>query len=62
MPPPAGLSSVPTAKVVGREQLRTGPGPSNVTPRVMEAMTLPILGELDPEFLQVTPYTTRKQT
>jgi alanine-glyoxylate transaminase/serine-glyoxylate transaminase/serine-pyruvate transaminase len=30
-----------------------GPGPSNVHPRVFQAMTSPILGYLDPEFLVV---------
>jgi len=30
-----------------------GPGPSMVSPRVLHAMTTPLLGHLDPEFLQV---------
>ena len=30
-----------------------GPGPSSVHPRVLQAMTLPILGHLDAEFFQV---------
>ena len=30
-----------------------GPGPSSVHPRVLQAMTLPIVGHLDPEFFQV---------
>ena len=30
-----------------------GPGPSNVHPRVLEAMAQPLLGHLDPEFLQL---------
>ena len=30
-----------------------GPGPSSVHPRVLQAMTLPILGHLDSEFFQV---------
>ena len=30
-----------------------GPGPSNVHPRVFQAMTSPILGYLDPDFLAV---------
>ena len=30
-----------------------GPGPSNVHPRVFQAMTSPILGYLDPEFLEI---------
>ena len=30
-----------------------GPGPSDVHPRVLQAMTAPILGHLDPDFLRV---------
>ena len=30
-----------------------GPGPSSVHPRVLQAMTLPLLGHLDPMFFQV---------
>jgi len=30
-----------------------GPGPSSVHPRVLHAMTLPVVGHLDPEFFQV---------
>lgn len=30
-----------------------GPGPSNVHPRVLHAMGLPVLGHLDPEFLGI---------
>lgn len=30
-----------------------GPGPSNVHPRVLQAMTAPILGHLDPQFFEV---------
>ncbi|MCH7606021.1 MAG: alanine--glyoxylate aminotransferase family protein [Chloroflexi bacterium] len=30
-----------------------GPGPSSVHPRVLQAMTLPVLGHLDPEFFRV---------
>jgi alanine-glyoxylate transaminase / serine-glyoxylate transaminase / serine-pyruvate transaminase len=30
-----------------------GPGPSTAAPRVLRAMTTPLLGHLDPEFLQV---------
>lgn len=31
-----------------------GPGPSNVSPRVLKAMSTPLVGHLDPEFLQIT--------
>lgn len=34
-------------------RLLLGPGPSTVHPRVLQAMTTPILGHLDPDFFQV---------
>ena len=34
-----------------------GPGPSNLHPRVAQAMTCPILGYLDPEFLAIMDQT-----
>lgn len=34
-----------------RERLLLGPGPSNAHPSVLEAMSRPLLGHLDPEFL-----------
>jgi alanine-glyoxylate transaminase/serine-glyoxylate transaminase/serine-pyruvate transaminase len=33
-----------------------GPGPSNVHPRVLQAMLTPMLGHLDPDFWQVTDH------
>ena len=33
------------------ERILMGPGPSNVHPRVLQAMAAPVLGHLDPEFL-----------
>jgi alanine-glyoxylate transaminase/serine-glyoxylate transaminase/serine-pyruvate transaminase len=48
-----------TDKDVSFDQLRhqprvlLGPGPSNLHPRVAQAMTSPILGYLDPDFLRV---------
>jgi alanine-glyoxylate transaminase/serine-glyoxylate transaminase/serine-pyruvate transaminase len=30
-----------------------GPGPSNADPRVLKAMTMPLLGYLDPDFLEI---------
>jgi alanine-glyoxylate transaminase/serine-glyoxylate transaminase/serine-pyruvate transaminase len=35
-----------------------GPGPSNVHPRVLQAMTQPVLGHLDPYFIKVMDDTT----
>ena len=37
----------------GRSRLLLGSGPSNVHPRVLEAMAEPLLGHLDPEFLEL---------
>jgi alanine-glyoxylate transaminase/serine-glyoxylate transaminase/serine-pyruvate transaminase len=36
-----------------RPRLLMGPGPSDVNPRVLEAMARPTLGHLDPQFLEV---------
>lgn len=36
------------------EKLMMGPGPSNYTQRVRDAMSKPILGHLHPETLQVS--------
>ena len=33
------------------ERLLLGPGPSNAHPSVLEAMSLPLIGHLDPEFI-----------
>ena len=30
-----------------------GPGPSDVDPRVLRAMATPLIGHLDPEFLEI---------
>ena len=30
-----------------------GPGPSPVNPRVLQALSLPVIGHLDPEFLEI---------
>ena len=35
------------------QRILMGPGPSSVNPRVLQAMTLPILGHLDPRFFRV---------
>ena len=35
------------------QRILMGPGPSSVHPRVLQAMGLPILGHLDPDFLQI---------
>lgn len=35
------------------ERILMGPGPSNVHPRVLQALSSPLLGHLDPAFLQI---------
>jgi alanine-glyoxylate transaminase/serine-glyoxylate transaminase/serine-pyruvate transaminase len=34
-------------------RLLLGPGPSDAHPRVLSAMTTPLLGHLDPQFLEL---------
>src|SRR3989338_5051611 len=36
-----------------QERLLHGPGPSNVHPRVLQAMARPTIGHLDPEFIRM---------
>lgn len=38
---------------VPKDRLLCGPGPSNSHPRLLEASSLPVLGHLHPEFLQI---------
>ena len=35
------------------ERLLLGPGPSLISPRVMRALTAPMLSHLDPQFLEL---------
>jgi alanine-glyoxylate transaminase/serine-glyoxylate transaminase/serine-pyruvate transaminase len=35
------------------QRLLMGPGPSDVSPRVLKALSMPIVGHLDPEFLKI---------
>ena len=34
-------------------KLLLGPGPCNVSPRVLEAMSYPLMGHMDPSFLAI---------
>ena len=43
---PSALASLP-------ERILLGPGPSNVHPRVMRALSAPVVGHLDPAFISV---------
>ena len=56
VPAPASLAapiSVPLKTM-------TGPGPSNVADRVLQAQALPTLGHLHPEFTKVRDYRCRR--
>ena len=35
------------------QKVLLGPGPSTVHPRVLQALSLPVMGHLDPTFFQV---------
>src|SRR3990172_12318101 len=39
------------------ERILLGPGPSHVHPRVLKAMSMPLIGYLDPIFLKITDQT-----
>jgi len=39
------------------QRMLMGPGPSDVHPRVLRAMSTPLIGHLDPEFLKITDAT-----
>jgi alanine-glyoxylate transaminase/serine-glyoxylate transaminase/serine-pyruvate transaminase len=46
--------SVPNVpELVPPQRLLLGPGPSMVHPRVLRAMSTPLLGHLDPKFLEI---------
>jgi alanine-glyoxylate transaminase/serine-glyoxylate transaminase/serine-pyruvate transaminase len=60
-----GLASVPTAVPSIRsmpypDRVLMGPGPSNPYPEVTAAMTRPVLGHLDPEFLALMDETCER--
>ena len=46
------MSSLP-GQLTPSPRLLLGPGPSDAHPRVLTAMTTPLLGHLDPQFLQI---------
>jgi alanine-glyoxylate transaminase/serine-glyoxylate transaminase/serine-pyruvate transaminase len=47
------MSTPPVTSIRPPERLLLGPGPANVHPRVTAAMAAPIVGHLDPYFLEV---------
>ena len=40
-------------EIVPPKRFLLGPGPSNVSPRVLKAMSTPLVGHLDPEFMKI---------
>ena len=47
------MAATPAAELKPSSRLLLGPGPSMVHPRVLRAMSIPLLGHLDPEFLVI---------
>ena len=43
----------PSITISPPERLLTGPGPSNPHPRVLQALGAPVVGHLDPAFLEI---------
>ena len=43
----------PAEELIPSQRILLGPGPSDVDPRVLRAMSTPILGYLDPEFIKI---------
>src|SRR5215831_7290959 len=54
---PSHVSQLASAPSVGQlappPRILMGPGPSDVHPRVLQAMSTPLVGHLDPEFIKV---------
>lgn len=57
------MSPLPTKQLYGElrpsDRILLGPGPSDVHPAVLRAMTTPLVGHLDPEFLAIMDDTRR---
>jgi len=51
--PEIPMSEAPASELSPSSRLLLGPGPSPVHPRVLRAMSTPLLGHLDPEFLGI---------
>ena len=47
------MAQPPLSELNPPARILLGPGPSNVSPRVLRAMTAPLLGYLDPDFLEI---------
>ena len=44
---------ITTAQLDVPNRLLLGPGPSNTPPRILQAMSLPTIGHLDPRFIHL---------
>src|SRR5215470_481626 len=58
------MAAAPPSKSAGHAlappaRLLLGPGPSTVSPRVLRAMSVPLIGHLDPVFLRIMDETKR---
>ncbi len=53
MPPPHSTMSEPASAEAPAGRLLLGPGPSPVAPRVMRAMSAPVLSHLDPDMMAI---------
>ena len=51
--------SQPANPLVPPVRVLLGPGPSDVSPRVLAAMASPTIGHLDPKYLQIMDETRR---
>ena len=51
------MSEAKTGELRHDSRVLLGPGPSNLHPRVLRALSSPILGYLDPEFLEIMDHT-----
>src|SRR5215475_7542617 len=50
---------MPTPTTTPPTRILLGPGPSNVHPRVLRAMAMPLIGHLDPAFIAMMEETKR---
>ncbi len=51
--PAVSTDALPFEQLRHEPRTLLGPGPSNIHPRVFQAMTSPILGYLDPDFVVI---------
>src|SRR5258707_7581091 len=51
--PSQSISAPSVPQLSPPPRILMGPGPSDVHPRVLSAMSLPLVGHLDPEFIRI---------